>query len=178
LNQKCSKVDQRLKRLGLEPSFQWKLQRNTLALWLGLGQVTWAKMTQKLLHLWHHSQKTAPPTKKYFLCRLESWPIHWAIEQLSSAISRGTMALIKQPKTAGFRPKSKHEYIVRRFSKCLKKIMIFINPDTRLFITAFRLGSLSLLWDYAIGYVTYQCWRKAALVLAFINCICQFVARE
>jgi len=24
-------VDQRLKRLGLEPSFQWKLQRNTLA---------------------------------------------------------------------------------------------------------------------------------------------------
>jgi len=24
------KVDQRLKRLGLEPSFQWKLQRNTL----------------------------------------------------------------------------------------------------------------------------------------------------
>jgi len=22
-----------------------------------LGQVTWAKMAQKLLHLWHHSQK-------------------------------------------------------------------------------------------------------------------------
>jgi len=31
LNQKRLKVDQRLKRLGLEPRFQWKLQRNTLA---------------------------------------------------------------------------------------------------------------------------------------------------
>jgi len=31
LNQKREKVDQGLKRLGLEPSFQWKLQRNTLA---------------------------------------------------------------------------------------------------------------------------------------------------
>jgi len=31
LNQKRQKVDQRLKRLRLETSFQWKLQRNTLA---------------------------------------------------------------------------------------------------------------------------------------------------
>jgi len=31
LNQKRWKVDQRLKRLWLEPSFQWKLQRTTLA---------------------------------------------------------------------------------------------------------------------------------------------------
>jgi len=28
------------------------------------------------------------------------------------------MTLIKQLKTAGFRPKSRYEYIVRRFSKC------------------------------------------------------------
>jgi len=31
-----------------------------------LGQATWAKMTQKLLHLWCQSQKSAPPTKKCF----------------------------------------------------------------------------------------------------------------
>jgi len=31
MNQKRWKVDQRLKRLALEPSFQWKVQRNTLA---------------------------------------------------------------------------------------------------------------------------------------------------
>jgi len=28
------------------------------------------------------------------------------------------MELVKQPKTAGFRPKSRYEYIVRRLSKC------------------------------------------------------------
>jgi len=31
LNQKRQKVDKRLKTLRLEPCFQWKLQRNTLA---------------------------------------------------------------------------------------------------------------------------------------------------
>jgi len=31
-----------------------------------LGQVTWAKMTQKLLHLWRHSKNLQPPTKKFF----------------------------------------------------------------------------------------------------------------
>jgi len=42
-----------------------------------LGQVTWAKMTQKLLHLWRHSQKNATPNLKiFFECRLEDWPIH------------------------------------------------------------------------------------------------------
>jgi len=28
------------------------------------------------------------------------------------------MALVRQPKTAGFRPKSRYEYIVRQLSKC------------------------------------------------------------
>jgi len=32
-----------------------------------LGQVTWAKMTQKLLHLWRHSQKFCSPQPKKFL---------------------------------------------------------------------------------------------------------------
>jgi len=31
-----------------------------------LGQPTWAKMTQKLLHLWHHSQKICNPQPKNF----------------------------------------------------------------------------------------------------------------
>jgi len=41
-----------------------------------LGQVTWAKMTEKLLHLWRHSQKIRNPQQKYFFeCRLEDWLI-------------------------------------------------------------------------------------------------------
>jgi len=31
-----------------------------------LGQVTWAKMAQKLLHLWRHSQKIHNPQPKNF----------------------------------------------------------------------------------------------------------------
>jgi len=32
-----------------------------------LGQATWANMTPKLVHLWHHSQKIhTRPTKKFF----------------------------------------------------------------------------------------------------------------
>jgi len=42
----------------------------------------------------------------------------WTLEQLSSAIGRGAMALVRQPKTAGFRPKSRYKYIVGRLSKC------------------------------------------------------------
>jgi len=35
-----------------------------------LGQVTWAKMAPKLLHLWCHSQKICnPQPKKIFFCR-------------------------------------------------------------------------------------------------------------
>jgi len=41
-----------------------------------LGQVTWAKMAQKLLHLRRHSQKICKPQpKKFFECRLEDWTI-------------------------------------------------------------------------------------------------------
>jgi len=51
LNQKRWKVDQRLKKLGRERSFQLKLWPCGWA----LGQVTWVKMIPKLLHLWRHS---------------------------------------------------------------------------------------------------------------------------
>jgi len=42
-----------------------------------LDQETWAKMAEKLLHLWRQSQKiSTPPTKKFFAeCNLEDWPI-------------------------------------------------------------------------------------------------------
>jgi len=40
------------------------------------------------------------------------------LEQLYSAIGEKAMELVKQPKTAGFRPKSRYEYIVCWFSKC------------------------------------------------------------
>jgi len=40
-------------------------------------------------------------------------------EPLNSSLAQSTetMALVRQPKTAGFRPKSRYEYIVHRFSK-------------------------------------------------------------
>jgi len=85
-----------------------------------LGQVTWAKMTLKLLHLWRQSQKNPQsPTKKcFFECNLEDCPTGWALEQLSSTIGGGATALVRQLTTAGFRPKLKYEYIAPRLSKC------------------------------------------------------------
>jgi len=38
-----------------------------------LGQVIWTKMAQKLLHLWHHSQKSATPYKKNFFRVQTRW---------------------------------------------------------------------------------------------------------
>jgi len=35
----------------------------------------------------------------------------WVLEQLSSATGGGAMALVRQPKTAGFRPKSRYNTI-------------------------------------------------------------------
>jgi len=41
-----------------------------------LGQATWAKMTLKLLHLWHQSQKICTPQPKFFFeCNLLDWLI-------------------------------------------------------------------------------------------------------
>jgi len=41
-----------------------------------LGQVTWHKMTLKLLHLWCQSQKIRTPNQKiFFECNLLDWPI-------------------------------------------------------------------------------------------------------
>jgi len=41
-----------------------------------LGQVTWAKMTLKLLHLWRQSQKIySPQPNIFFECNLPDWLI-------------------------------------------------------------------------------------------------------
>jgi len=87
-----------------------------------LGQATWAKMAQQLLHLQHHSEKICNPQPKIFLqCRLEDcWSI-WALEQLFSAIGGGAMALVRQWKTAGFRLKSRYDIFVEQPSKCWVK---------------------------------------------------------
>jgi len=60
-----------------------------------------------------------PPTKKFFSNAIyyTGWSV-WALEQLSRAISAGARALVRQPKTAVFGPKSKYKYIVRWLSKC------------------------------------------------------------
>ena len=65
-----------------------------------LGQATWAKMTLKLLHLWHHSQKICAPNLKNFF-RVQSTRLADPFE-LFSAIGRGARALVRQPKTAVF----------------------------------------------------------------------------
>jgi len=60
-----------------------------------------------------------PPTKTIFAItdKMIGRSI-WALEQLSSAISGGSMALVRQPTTGGFIPISKYEYIVPWLSKC------------------------------------------------------------
>jgi len=66
---------------------------------LALGQVTWAKMAQKLLHLWRHSQKNLQlPTKKFFIeCRLEDcriclspWTALWRIRRRRYGAGKAT----------------------------------------------------------------------------------------
>jgi len=50
-------------------------------------------------------KKSAPPTNNFFRVqsrRLADPFVVWAIEQLSSAIGRGSRALVRQPKTAVF----------------------------------------------------------------------------
>jgi len=60
-----------------------------------------------------------PTTKKiFFHCRLEDCRIFWGFEQLSNAIGKEAMALVMQPKTAGFRLIARYEYIVHWLSRC------------------------------------------------------------
>ena len=64
-------------------------------------------------------KKSAIPTKKMFSSAdwKTGWSV-WALEKLSSTIGGRAMALVRQPKTAGFRPKSRGNIFVDRLSKC------------------------------------------------------------
>ena len=83
----------------------------------------------KLLHLWRHSQKIRNLQPKNFFSSAHKKTDRsiWAFEQLSSAIGSEAMALVRQPKTAGFRLKSRYEYIGRWLSKCQKTLLVYIH---------------------------------------------------
>ena len=56
-------------------------------------------------------KKSSPPTKQFFSSAdQKTGQSVWATEQLSSAISGEAMALVRQPKTAVFRLKTRYEY--------------------------------------------------------------------
>jgi len=83
-----------------------------------LGQVTWAKMAQKLLHYDVTQKKSATPNKKkFFRVQTRRRAEFWGFEQPSNAIGGGAMALARQPKTTGFRLKSRYDIFVERLSK-------------------------------------------------------------
>ena len=59
-------VDQRPKRLGLSLVSNENFSEIVWPSGWVLGQATWAKMGQKLIHLWRHSQKIRNPQPKNF----------------------------------------------------------------------------------------------------------------
>jgi len=60
-----------------------------------------------------------PPTKKLFLPADEkTGQSIWTIKQLTGAIGGGAVALVKQPKTAGLRPKTRYDTFTDRLSMC------------------------------------------------------------
>ena len=84
-----------------------------------LGQATWAKMTQNYFTY----DVSQPPNQQFFW--VQSTRLADLFEPLnsSSAIGREARALVRQPKTAFFQPKSKYEYIVDQFSKCSANVI-------------------------------------------------------
>jgi len=66
-------IDQRLKRLGLEPSSHWELQRKTLAWRLGPRPDNMSQNDPKTTSLMMSVTKNQhPPTKKFFFkCNLQ-----------------------------------------------------------------------------------------------------------
>jgi len=59
---------------------------------------------------------TLLPNQTFF--SLQTRRLTESFEGLNSAISRGAMVLVRQPKTAGFRLISRYEYIVYWLSRC------------------------------------------------------------
>jgi len=106
-------------------------------LWLSgwaLGQATWTKWPKNYLtHGVTHKKSATHNQKFFFKCRLEDCQSVWALEQLSGVIDGGAMALVRQPKTAGFRLKSRYDIFVEQSSKCWvkwnKKFFSFTPPE-------------------------------------------------
>jgi len=85
-----------------------------------LGQVTWAKMTPKLFHLWRQSQKIPTPQPQNFF-RDQSTRVADPFQPLNSSLAQSAEELGHwkgNRKLLFFRPKWKYEYIVHQLSKC------------------------------------------------------------
>jgi len=57
-----------------------------------IGQVTWAKMTQELLHLWRQSQKNRTPQPKTFF-RVQTRRLADPFEPLNSSLAQSAEEL-------------------------------------------------------------------------------------
>jgi len=57
-----------------------------------LGQATWAKVVQKLLHLWRHSQKICTPQTKNFF-RVQSTRLANPFEPLNNFLAQSAEEL-------------------------------------------------------------------------------------
>ena len=116
-----------------------------------------------------------PPTKNYFSSADKKicWSV-WVIEQLSSAIGGGAMVLVRQPKTAGFRLKSRYDIFLGRLSKCYKVLpncfILIFCCDRKAWATSVQSFSL---WQQATIEITCHdhssiaCSRHIYIVLFF-----------
>jgi len=59
-----------------------------------LGQVTWAKMAQKLLHLWRHSQKICNPQPKNFF-QVQSRRLYDPFQPLNRSLAQRSYGIGK-----------------------------------------------------------------------------------
>jgi len=74
-------------------------------------------MSQKLLHLWHHSKKSASPTKNFFECRLEDLSSLLSFEQLSTTFA-ARITLVQSHMRSVFRHEIlKHYQMQKSYNK-------------------------------------------------------------
>jgi len=84
-----------------------------------LGQVTWAKMAEKLLHLWRHSQKNPNPQPIFFFeCRPGDWPIRLRVWTALLRKWQRSCGIGKATENCWFKLKSMYDTFVDQPSKC------------------------------------------------------------
>jgi len=88
--------------------------------WLGPRPGNMSQNGQKTtLRMTSLTKNPQLPTKNFFSSAdYKTCWIFQGFEQLCSGIGGGAVTLVRQPKTAAFRPKSEYEYIVPRLSRC------------------------------------------------------------